>query len=238
MSFRKNIKSEQGSVMLEFILVLPLYLLLFGGTFLTFDISMAKLHLQETNRNLTWLTGDRYDDGNIRTTLYKNVKGYYDVRNALESNLTSGTVGKFWDFGNREEGDWGHRIKKFKNDSIEISADNNWASLYSGNMELKMTKLSGVYIGAAAVSSVLFPNGETRPLYRSSYTLTRAVPQENGNSDEIPEANGESLLIHRKAGSDRFENKEITPLDITTLQFESWPSNGNLIDDARLILGL
>ncbi|MBQ9366908.1 MAG: hypothetical protein IJT83_03935, partial [Victivallales bacterium] len=54
------ITSAKGSVMLEFILVLPLYLLLFGGTFLTFELTLARIYLQEANRNLAWLAEDRY----------------------------------------------------------------------------------------------------------------------------------------------------------------------------------
>ncbi len=79
-------KDEKGSVMLEFCLVLPIYLLLFGGTFLMFDITMGRLHLQEANRNLAWIQNDRYDSGTlINQELYKRSVDYFEARNRLEN---------------------------------------------------------------------------------------------------------------------------------------------------------
>ena len=91
MKIKRYWKEEQGSVILEFCLVLPIYLLLFGGTFLTFDITMGRLHLQEANRNLAWLQNDRYDtdsEEKINHKLYKSAISYFESRNRLESTIS------------------------------------------------------------------------------------------------------------------------------------------------------
>ena len=83
--------------MLEFCLVLPIYLLIFGGTFMIFDLSMARLHLQESNRNIAWLQGDRYDaQKNIERKLYENAVEYFDIRNKLEQTMSDRSM---WSFG-------------------------------------------------------------------------------------------------------------------------------------------
>ena len=58
-------KEQKGSVMLEFILVLPIYLFLIGGTLLLLDIMLGKVYLQESNRNLAWIQDDRFDAGGL-----------------------------------------------------------------------------------------------------------------------------------------------------------------------------
>ena len=153
-------KSERGSVMLEFCLVLPIYLLIFGGTFLLFDLSMARLHLQEANRNLAWIQDDRFDtQGLINQRLYKKVKEYYDVRNALEQKMSSEPM---WGFGtfyakyaekkqdaeaNKQQNGstnesaeeitlpWGQAFDTFKENDVELNINNPWASNIGGMIE-------------------------------------------------------------------------------------------------------
>lgn len=184
MMLKNLLQSEKGSVMLEFCLVLPIYLLIFGGTFLIFDISMGKLHLQESNRNLAWLQDDRYNDSDklINKELYTRVTAFYDARNELEKQWNATQT--VWSFGSKEEIEtenqeciaeyrWGHELPGgYKGDNVELNVNRSWANtlgvsgvldneylaLYSGNMFLQMDKISAVYIGAIGVSSVLFPN--------------------------------------------------------------------------------
>ena len=74
--------------MLEFAVVLPIYMLLFGATFLMFELSIARLNLLESNRNLAWLAGDRYDTGEIGARLLTEAKRYYEERNGLEMQIS------------------------------------------------------------------------------------------------------------------------------------------------------
>ena len=292
-TLRKN-QSERGSVMLEFCLVLPIYLLLFGGTFLLFDLSMARLHLQEANRNLAWLQNDRYDyQGKINQTLYENAVQFFDRRN-LQEQLMS--LQPMWGFGEaydtyREEANqedrcvnpdfWGFRLKddEFNENGVKLAVNNSWAdclgglfesrlnndflALYSGNMELKMEKVSGVYIGAVGVSSILFPADyqsvgdgelqsgeksglrrwkETVPLYRSSLTLTRARTADGSPKNAENNGNGEMLVIRRSSGEAREGARtvnDLTPLGTGSqnILFRSWPTNG-ILGDVSLLLGV
>ena len=52
--------------------------------------------------------------------------------------------------------------------------NNEFLEMYSGNMPLEMSHVSGVYKGAVGVSSVLFPNRNAPDLYNQAYTFTRA----------------------------------------------------------------
>ena len=184
----ESYNQERGSVMLEFILVMPILLLLFGSTMLTFDLSMAKMRVQEANRNLAWMTGDRHDSG-IAEKVNESVKEKFEERNQLESGFSGGTVDKFWAIGGS-----GHQVDKLDlGDVAKLDAsDGKWGTLYSGNLELKMTQISGAYLGAIALSSVLFPMEEKTHYYESKYDLTR------GEGDMNPEA----VIYHRMESND------------------------------------
>lgn len=262
--------SEKGSVMMEFCLVLPIYLLVFGGTFLIFDISMGKLHLQESNRNLAWLQDDRYNNSDklINKELYKRATAFYDARNELEKQWDAAQA--VWSFGSKEEVEtanqeciaeyrWGHELPEgFKGESVELKVNQSWAdslglsgvlgneysALYSGNMFLKMDKVSAVYIGAVGVSSVLFPaehNGkETAPLYKAAYTFTRKLAEdEDGKTiaDQAAKDNGEMLILRRLGNDQRNDVRNVNHLFWKNIIFRSWPSSG-IWGDVRLFLGL
>ena len=264
--FKSILHSETGSVMLEFCLMLPIYLLIFGGTFLVFDLSMGRLHLQESNRNLAWIQNDRYNDGEklINKELYKRVTAFYDLRNALEAGMEPGR--NFWDFGPKKESTdangkqveeyvWADEISGFKAHNIELQINNGWADnlnlsgildndymkLYTGNMYLKMAKVSAVYRGAVGVSSVLFPekrNGaETVPLYDAAYNLTRVLAvEEEKTLDEAAKFNGEMVIVRRMGEDERKDVNNVNKLFWRNIIFRSWPSNGTL-GDVRLFVG-
>ncbi len=253
----KQVKSEQGSVLMEFCLMLPVWLLMFGGTFMIFDVSMGRLHLQESNRNLAWLQNDRFDrQHRINEELYRRATLYYDVRNNLEYNMSGEPM---WGFGERSNGKknskdknsnpqyWGSTDKDYKGRGIELTAngsvpvisqitgsllDNNWASLCSGNMELKMEKVSATYIGAIGVSSVLFPAGNgdgTVPLYKSALTFTRSVTVDTKDKKNQPRLlfpNGEMLLLRRKGDDERGKIKDANDMFFDRTIYRSWPSSG------------
>ena len=146
---RNFLKSEKGSVMLEFCLVLPIYLLIFGGTFLLFDLSMARLHLQEANRNIAWIQDDRFDaQGLINQKLYQKVIEYYDVRNMLEKRMSDEPI---WGFGKsyakyqeqrqNAESDglgyegkypWGFSLDAFEENGVVLNINQPWADKLGG----------------------------------------------------------------------------------------------------------
>ena len=204
--------NDRGSVVLEFILVMPILLLLFGSTMLTFDLSMAKMRVQEGNRNIAWSTGDRYDSG-AGEAAKKAAFEPFEQRNKLEKQFSGGSVSNFWSIGGS-----GSEIGKIDG-AAKLNADvGKWGTLYSGNIELKMTQLSSVYIGAIALSSVLFPMDEKTHYYEAKYDLTR------GEGDSNPEA----ILYHRKASNDnRLTNNYV--VESYKLCLQPFPYNGDSV---------
>ena len=302
-----RMKSAQGSVMLEFCLVLPIYLLLFGGTFLTFDITMGRLHLQEANRNLAWLQNDRYDtdsEEKINHELYKSAVSYFESRNSLESTMSDEPM--WWNENSKAEKyiaeknkrnsrpelpKWAHRLSIFKDsdsalkinysltgdiisqipligDKLSEIFNNEFLEMYSGNMPLEMSHVSGVYKGAVGVSSVLFPNRNAPDLYNQAYTFTRAqaVVGNKGNikcdccgveyieiydddresqkyvSKEMRPAtvNNEMLLLRRKG--DPNIAGEINLCDgygtVINAIWRNWPVGDSIIDDVTHLFGV
>ena len=152
---RNILKSERGSVMLEFCLVLPIYLLIFGGTFMIFDLSMARLHLQEANRNIAWIQNDRFDtQGLIDQKLYEKVMECYEVRNTLEKNMSGEPM---WGFGKfyaqyaekkqeaeaqKQQGNnanrtpitlpWGQEFDTFDENNVKLYINHPWAGNIGG----------------------------------------------------------------------------------------------------------
>lgn len=277
-----SLKSERGSVLLEFCLMLPIWLVLFGGTFLIFDISMGRVHLLEANRNLAWIQNDRFDKGNkINKELYQRITRFYDARNALETSMSGEPI---WAFnsgddqqGNRNENNptyWGSTDKDFKGNGVEVTAGskwadklqgissiisgllgkdpfgNSWSMIGSGNMELRMTRVSATYIGAIGVSSVLLPDDdesgkETVPLYKSVFTFTRALSNstdKNGKAQQNAQLpNGEMLVLRRSGKDDNRghidEGSFVPCYEPTITIYQTWPSNGAL-GDIRILLGI
>lgn len=264
------LRSERGSVLMEFCLMLPIWLLIFGGTFMVFDVSMARLHLQEANRNLAWLQDDRYDSqGLINKAVYGSAVQFFEARNSLEEGMSGEPM---WSFGDdyqtysSKKSDkktdspqfWGSAPSSFKENGVELSTsgsiaeglsslsggllqdklENGYMDLRSGNMELKMTKVSAVYIGAVGLSSVLFPaeGGDgTVPLYQSTLTFTRGR-EASKKGEKRKDVNGEMLLMRRRE-TDRDKVKTVNDLFMDNTVNRSWPSNGSL-GDARLLLGM
>jgi Flp pilus assembly protein TadG len=133
----KSLKSERGSVLLEFCLMMPIWLLMFGGTFMLFDVSMARLHLQEANRNLAWLQDDRYDSqGLINGAVYSSAVQYFENRNALETGISGEPMWSFGDDyqkysakqgGKKSESPqfWGSAPDSFNEGGVEIAVNNS-----------------------------------------------------------------------------------------------------------------
>ena len=133
----KELKSERGSVLMEFCLMLPIWLVIFGGTFMVFDVSMARLHLQEANRNLAWLQDDRYDsEGLINKAVYGSSVLFFENRNALETGLSGEPMWSFGDdyktysakSGDKKSGSpqfWGSAPESFSGNGVELAVNNS-----------------------------------------------------------------------------------------------------------------
>ncbi|MCL1856629.1 MAG: hypothetical protein FWF84_03170 [Kiritimatiellaeota bacterium] len=63
---------RRGSVLMETVLVLPLYLTLLGGLFIVGDMLLGRLRLSAVERTYTWLVADRFDD--VRPSLHATLQ--------------------------------------------------------------------------------------------------------------------------------------------------------------------
>lgn len=57
-----GLREERGSVLMEGLLVLPLYLVLLGALFVVGDLAMGHQTLMSAERSVTWLAYDRFAD--------------------------------------------------------------------------------------------------------------------------------------------------------------------------------
>ena len=235
---------KQGSVIMEFLLMLPILLLLFGATMLWMDISLGKLYIQEANRNLAWLTEDRYDTGKIKKALYDSVREPYELRNKVEKSF--GGTGDMWKYAGGTTDTWGFVESSCRNGEqrLKTSQKCDWHAMTSGNMNLKMAHLSGVYMGAVALGSVLQPDGETKHFYEAAYDFTRSRTASGSNDVVALSFNPEAVVIHRAYDSDdpNIKTSRInvdTPNDLLPVLLQSWPTDGTSWEElAEEVIGV
>lgn len=187
---------RQGAVMLEFIISLPIYLLVFGATMLLFELFVGKLHLQESNRNISWIANDRNSAGS-QEDFNALVRTHFDNRNLLEQQISGEPL---YSFGDDPE-KWGILLTKKVMGNDEFVGVTKWSEMTSGNMDLKMEKVSGLYVGAVGLVSVMYPPDQSAAgpdLYQRSFELTRTItPQNVTNGSLDPDYYPEAVLLRR-----------------------------------------
>jgi len=72
-------REECGSVLMEGVLVLPLYLVLLGALFVVGDLAMGHQTLMSIERSVTWLEGDRFVDHG-RGKIEEMVMSFLNIR--------------------------------------------------------------------------------------------------------------------------------------------------------------
>ena len=216
---------RRGSVILEFVLMMPVLLLLFGGTLLTFEILVGKMHLQEANRNIAWLAEDRYGDSSFEQSVDKMAKSYFTDRNEREKAIDS-AGGDLWG----AFGGGAYVVERKAYGPDYYNGVTPWAVMMTGNMVVKMKKVSAAYMGAIAVSSVLQGNGEddSKALYRATYDISHTP--DPGKSGDVS-SDGflpESYALHRYYNSDKGGDvaqyrTESYRSDVWKISLEQWP---------------
>lgn len=73
------LREEEGSVLMEGVLVLPLYLVLLGALFVVGDLAMGHQTLMSIERSVTWLEGDRFADHG-RDKMEEMVMSFLNIR--------------------------------------------------------------------------------------------------------------------------------------------------------------
>lgn len=230
-----------GSIILEFLLMLPVLLLLFGMTMLFYDDFHGQLHLQESNRILAWSVGDRYDaNRDLDEKAVAAAKEQYLRRNAWEKTLDS-SGDDFWTFGDKPDS-WAVNIEERKTPATNAVyfGKTDWAMLTAGNMELKMTKVAPSYIGILAVSSAVQGMDEkvedSIVAHANTFTHTKNALDAGGGDDFAPEA----VVVRRMndAHADRDEEYrsrfvEIAVGDWTGFTQPKQEANGVVLPDSQ-----
>ncbi len=205
---RRLIASERGAVALEFIMMLPVYMLLLGGTLLIFELIMGLVHLQEANRNLAWVAGDRHfsDISTAKDTLNQNITKYYSSRNKVEKSF--GNDDDYWAFGKTPD-KWAVNVASKQTPNGLFQAETEWSLLAAGNMELSMSRISSAYIGLLALSSIMYDqDDDSEPLYQMKYNLTRTPVPDSFMSTEGEQFQPESYLYRRRDRSINWTNPQ------------------------------
>lgn len=78
---RTGQRGEGGSVLMEGILVLPLYLTMLGALFIMGDLERARNSLLAVERSLTWLASDRFE-GHDRPGMLRMLAAFEDKETA------------------------------------------------------------------------------------------------------------------------------------------------------------
>lgn len=214
----------KGSIILEFLLMLPVLLLLFGMTMLFYDDFHGQLHLQESNRILAWSVGDRYDaNQEFDEKAVSAAKAQYERRNAWEKALDS-SGDDFWTFGDKPDS-WAVNIEERKTPAgtnAVYFGKTDWAMLTAGNMELRMTKVAPSYIGILAVSSAVQGMGEkvedSIVAHANAFTHTKNALDAGGDDDFAPEA----VVVRRMSNvhEDRYDSFTRKFVEIAV---DDWP---------------
>lgn len=221
----KKSNMERGSVVLEFVVMLPILLLLFGITLLTYDTILGKLNLQRANRLLAWGIGDRNVEGDSLLDLNKKIvteaKYPFDMRNKIENKI-DGMSGDMWGYGKKERL-WAVNISRKQTESGIFIGETPWAGLAAGNMELEMKKVSGAYVGFIGLSSVMHSDNQEikKGIAGSKFDLTHTiVPTDEGMIvyDFIPEE-----VVLRRFGSEHLYRDRDYMKSIWKIVSEEWP---------------
>jgi len=228
---KRLIASERGAVALEFIMVLPIYMLLLGGTLLIFELIMGLVHLQEANRNLAWVAGDRHfsDINAAKDMLNQNVTKYYSDRNIVEKSI--GNDDDYWTFGKTPD-KWAVNVASKQTPNGLFQAETEWSLLAAGNMELSMSRISSAYIGMLALSSVMYnQDSDSEQLYQMKYDLTRTAVPDNFMSAAGEQFQPESYLYRRRSRSINWTNPQE---DVFAAIGAFWPT----VDDSNRSLNI
>lgn len=225
-SLKKLIASESGAVALEFIIVLPIYLFLLGMTLFIFELLMGHIHLQEANRNLAWVAGDRnsVDINAAKTKLNQRVTKYYTDRNKAEK--ITGNDDDYWTFGTIPD-KWAVNVVSKQTQGGLFQAETEWSLLAAGNMELSMSRISSVFLGLLAVTPVMYgQDGDSTPLYQMKYDLTRTTVPDDYMSAEGEDFQPESYLYRRRSRAINWKNPQE---DVYAAIGALWPT----VDDSN-----
>jgi len=179
-----NTAGNRGSVLMETVLVIPLYLLLLGGLFIVGDIMLARFHLSAVERTYAWRGGNRFPGANnLRPAVLEMMP---------EKHLVQGQTFVF-------------QIKTANGQEHE----NQLAQYVGARAAAKV--LVPFWIGMANTAQAINPNDTEEPHFKSEYDLYNGAeffrshlvrrkiqdpPETEGSDDRLREAQADKLDLH------------------------------------------
>ena len=135
------IRENKGSVLMEFILVAPVYFALWGGLFTVGELLLLNNRITVADRNMGYIIP--YLSENSPETQGKMLK--------VMINLTGKNVAEY------EEADLGYEAFTFKkvNNSASVITETNWGTMYATALTVRGVELPSFINGMLAVISVL-----------------------------------------------------------------------------------
>ena len=157
-----RIAAEQGSILMETILVIPLFIAFFSGIFVLGDLMLGRNRLTAADRFAVWLAGCRFAD-----------TGDDEVRSTASEGF----------FGSGEFAE-GTQLRSFKSRKERV----NWYSLVRGTGELKITLpvwAAGLLVRASELRHDAQPHLESRREQIAAFD--RTIEKFNGGVRDFSE---------------------------------------------------
>ena len=147
---KKLISNSKGSILMEAVIVMPLYMLLFGGMMLIGDMVLGGVNLYDSNRMLAWMAMDRFgiDDNFL---VQQAQKGFEFTG---ENSITSSNGDPVWKFDESQKAK-AYWAGIYNQGGSEYVTSNTYLALFKGAMPLKMNKIPMLYQGLLAVNDVM-----------------------------------------------------------------------------------
>ena len=204
---RIRLRGDRGSVMMEFIIVLPIYLCLFGGLFLTGEILLGRERLPENDRILAWLCEYCGKD---------DLVGVVTAPDRFKI-LTDHDENAGWEVDTTNLEKW---VGALDPSSQNYQIGNNYLTLYSSHMSVKMTKIPAWIRGPLSAVSIFSGNGN--PWEDFSFTFDQMTDYDSHD-------NARHYVFKRVAAVDADYDRKVAPAELATgivwnIVGDTWPS--------------
>lgn len=155
---KRKKRNDGGSVLMEFLIVAPLYLLLFGGLMLISEILFARMNLWNHDRMLAWIADDRrHTNTEVLDRVVDIIKTSFELPD-IHINEAGETVIKtdHYDFENENINDdeWAAASKNDSQAQTQYIQSNYWCRMYNSQIPLKMNTIPASIRGPMAVVGI------------------------------------------------------------------------------------
>lgn len=149
-------RDNKASVLMEAILVMPLYLLLFGGMMLCGDVALGGGKLLSANRFLAWTAKDRIIDATRDGDILQYAKSFFSNEIwQYSSQLTENEYALYY------ESSSGDRVSNW------------WSHLLSSSIPLELQNVPPLYKGMIVANEIMLQGDKEVPLSQRNFLLSQ-----------------------------------------------------------------